>query len=78
MVQFTGRSAQTVMMRAKPIPQEFKMAALSDYGYTYAFMFTSRIDKFSDLQKSLYNGPSEQALSPNSSAVFSVNDVTSI
>ena len=70
MVRFTGRSAHTVMMRAKPIPQGFKMLPLCEHGYTYAFMFTSRVEKFSDLQRSLYNGPSQQALSPTSSAVF--------
>jgi len=70
MVRFTGRSVHTVMMRAKPIPQGFKMLALCERGYTYAFMFTSRVDRFSDLQRGLYNGPSQQALSPTSSAVF--------
>lgn len=70
MVRFTGRSVHTVMMRAKPIPQGFKMLALCERGYTYAFMFTSRVDKFSDLKDSLYQGPSKQSLSPTSHAVF--------
>ena len=70
MVRFTGRSVHTIMMRAKPIPQGFKMLALCERGYTYAFMFTSRVDKFSDLKDSLYQGQSKQILSPTSHAVF--------
>ncbi|PWW77668.1 hypothetical protein C7212DRAFT_177630, partial [Tuber magnatum] len=41
----------------KPIPQGFKMLALCKHGYTYGFMFTSWVDKFSDLHRNLYNGP---------------------
>ena len=70
MVRFTGRSVHTVMIRAKPIPQGFKMLALCERGYTYAFMFTSRVDNISDLNDSLYQGQSKQILSPTSHAVF--------
>lgn len=70
MVRFTVQSVHTVMMRAKPIPQGFNMLALYECGYTYAFMFTSWVDKFSDFQRNLYNGSSQQVLSPTSSAVF--------
>lgn len=68
MVRFTGRSCHTIMMRAKPIPQGYKMLALCECGYTYAFMFTSSVDSFTDLNNNLYTGT--QKLSPTSRAVF--------
>lgn len=67
-VRFTRRSSHTIMMRAKPIPQGYKMLALCQRGYTYAFMFTSRIASFTNLNNLLYKG--SQKLSPTSRAVF--------
>ena len=70
MVPFTGRSSHTVMIRAKPIPQGYKILALCEREYTNSFIFTSWLDKFSNLNRTLYNGPSRQNLSPTSHAVF--------
>jgi len=58
------------MIRSKPILQGYKILALCERGYTYLFIFTSRLDKFSNLNRTLYNGPSRQNLSPTSHAVF--------
>jgi len=69
MVPFTGHSSPTVMLRAKPIPQGYKMLSLCKRGYTFSFLFTSRVDKFYHLNI-LYDRPSRQSLSPTSWAVF--------
>jgi len=45
------------------------MLALCERGYTFSFLFTSRVDKFYHLNI-LYDGPSRQSLSPTSCAVF--------
>jgi len=70
MVRFTGRSSHTVMIHSKPILQGYKILALCERGYTYSFIFTSRLDKFSNLNRTLYNGPSRLNLLPTSHAVF--------
>jgi hypothetical protein len=41
MVRFTGRSAATVKLPGKPIPEGFKIMSFCQYGYCYSFMFTS-------------------------------------
>ena len=41
--RFFGRSAHTVRIKNKPIPEGYKILSLCDAGYTYAFIFTSRI-----------------------------------
>lgn len=43
MVRFCGRSAHTIRMKNKPIPEGYKILALCDDGYTYSFLYTSRI-----------------------------------
>jgi hypothetical protein len=49
MVRFTGRSVHTTVIKGKPIPEGYKILALCERGYTYSFMYTSRVDSFSDL-----------------------------
>lgn len=78
MVRFVGRSVHTVRMSSKPIPEGFKILALCGHGYTYSFMYTSRVDQFSgpryNLPQALPN-PEEGNnlhLSPTSHAVFSL------
>ena len=78
MVRFVGRSVHTVRMSSKPIPEGFKILALCEHGYTYSFMYTSRVDQFSgprhNLPQALPN-PEEGNnlhLSPTSHAVFSL------
>jgi len=68
MIQFTGRSVHTTLIRGKPIPQGYKVLALCDHGYTYSFLFTSRADSFAELNSHLYSGPLK--LSPTSCAVY--------
>ena len=68
MVQFTGRSAHTIMLRGKPTPQGYKILALCDHGYTYSFIFTSRTNSFAELNSYLYSG--QVKLSPTSQAVY--------
>jgi hypothetical protein len=43
MVKFKGRSKDTIRMREKPIKEGYKVFALSEHGYTWAFLFSSRI-----------------------------------
>ncbi|PWW78006.1 hypothetical protein C7212DRAFT_175804 [Tuber magnatum] len=69
MVHFTGCSSHTVMIRAKPIPQGYKMLALCEKGYTFSFLFTSCIDKFYYFNN-LYNVVNSQSLSSTSCTVF--------
>jgi len=55
MVRFVGRSVHTVRIPNKPIPDGFKILALCKHGYTYSFMYTSRVDQFSGHRYSLQN-----------------------
>jgi hypothetical protein len=60
MVRFTGRSVHTTVIKGKPIPEGYKILALCEKGYTYAFMYTSRVDSFADLtvpEQPLPDGP---------------------
>ena len=43
-VRFSGRSAHTVRMKGKPTPEGYKILALCQAGYTYSFLYTSRIN----------------------------------
>jgi hypothetical protein len=43
MVKFKGRSKDTIRMREKPIKEGYKVFVLSEHGYTWAFLFSSRI-----------------------------------
>jgi len=72
MVRFVGRSVHTVRMPNKPIPEGFKVLALCEHGYTFSFIYTSRVDQFSTLQHDLPNLEDEYhlSLSPTSRAVF--------
>ncbi len=41
--RFSERSAYTVRIKNKPILKGYKILSLCDSGYTYTFIFTSRI-----------------------------------
>ena len=41
--RFSGRSAHTVRIKNKHISKGYKILSLCDAGYTYIFIFTSRI-----------------------------------
>jgi len=56
MIRFTGKSIHTIKMPSKPIPEGYKVLAMAEHGYTYSFIFTSRICSFSGLM-SYYTGP---------------------
>jgi len=43
MVPFTGRSQHTLKMKNKPVSEGFKIWALCDHGYTWDFLWYSRI-----------------------------------
>jgi len=68
MIRFTGRSAHTTQIRGKPIPRGYKMLALCDYGYTYAFLFTSNTESFAEPNSGLDCSPLR--LSPTSRAIY--------
>ncbi|KAG0005724.1 hypothetical protein BGZ80_005403 [Entomortierella chlamydospora] len=42
-IRFSGRSAHTVRMKNKPTPEGYKILSLCHAGYTFAFLYTSRI-----------------------------------
>jgi Transposase IS4 len=48
--RFSGRSAHTVRMKNKPTPEGYKILSLCDAGYTYTFMFTSRVEKNTNIE----------------------------
>ena len=50
-IRFCGRSAHTFRMKNKPTPEGYKVLALCDAGYTYSFMFTSRIEKDHEIEQ---------------------------
>ena len=49
--RFSGRSAYTVRIKNKPIPEGYKILFLCDSGYTYTFIFTSRIQNQPEVQQ---------------------------
>ncbi|CAG8749260.1 16797_t:CDS:2, partial [Acaulospora morrowiae] len=48
--RFSGRSAHTVRMKNKPTPEGYKILSLCDAGYIYTFIFTSRVEKNTDIE----------------------------
>jgi hypothetical protein len=50
-VRFTGRSPHTFRLKGKPTPEGFKILALCDYGYTWTFLPTSRINTNKEVKK---------------------------
>src|SRR6266498_1497831 len=48
--RFSGRSAHTVRIKNKPTPEGYKILSLCDAGYTYTFIFTSRIQSQPEVQ----------------------------
>lgn len=48
--RFSGRSVHTVRIKNKPTPEGYKILSLCDAGYTYAFIFTSRIQNQPEVQ----------------------------
>src|SRR5215217_3821474 len=51
--RFSGRSAHTVRIKNKPTPEGYKILSLCDTSYTYAFIFTSRIQNQPEVQQIL-------------------------
>lgn len=50
-VRFSGRSTHTVRIKNKPTPEGYKILSLCDAGYTYSFIFTSRIQNQPEVQQ---------------------------
>ena len=50
-IKFSGRSEHAFRMKNKPTPEGYKVLALCNAGYTYSFMFTSRIEKNSEIEQ---------------------------
>ena len=49
--RFSGRSTHTVRIKNKPTPEGYKILSLCDAGYTYTFIFTSRIKNYPELEQ---------------------------
>ena len=50
-IRFSGRSPHTFRMKGKPTPEGFKILALCDYGYTWTFLPSSRINANKEVKK---------------------------
>jgi hypothetical protein len=50
-VRFSGRSSHTVRIKSKPTPEGYNTTALCQAGYTYSFLYTSRVDSFVGIEK---------------------------
>lgn len=50
-VRFSGRSSHTVRVKGKPTPEGYKIIALCQAGYTYSFLYTSRINSIVGVEK---------------------------
>ena len=48
--RFFGRSAHTIRIKNKPTPEGYKILSLYDAGYTYTFIFTSKIKNQLEVQ----------------------------
>jgi len=69
MIRFVGRSFHTIAIPEKPIPLGYKVLALAERGYTFGFIFTSRVESFSDPNTiPSHYGPIK--LSPTSQAIL--------
>jgi hypothetical protein len=51
MVKFKGRSGHTVRIPSKPISVGFKALALCDAGYTFSWLYTSRLTSIANVVK---------------------------
>ncbi|RHZ58025.1 hypothetical protein Glove_379g16 [Diversispora epigaea] len=49
--RFSGRSVHIVRIKNKPTPEGYKILSLCDAGYTYTFIFTSRIQNYPELEQ---------------------------
>ncbi|GBC16400.2 uncharacterized protein OCT59_026738 [Rhizophagus irregularis] len=49
--RFSGRSAHIVRIKNKPTPKGYKILSFCDAGYTYIFIFTSRIQIYPEIQQ---------------------------
>ena len=65
-VRFCGRSQHTLKIRNKPIKQGYKIFALCDHGYTYAFLWYSATQGIAQLPES----SASLNLTPTSRAVL--------
>ena len=63
MIRFGGRSHHTYRMPSKPITEGYKVFALCDIGYTYSWIFASRLNSFIGLIL-------QEDLTPTGSMVF--------
>ena len=48
-VQCTGQSKHTIMMKGKPCPVGYNVLAVCETGYCYKFLFSSPITRFFQL-----------------------------
>ncbi|GET62181.1 hypothetical protein RIR_e64259_A0A2I1FEC9_9GLOM [Rhizophagus irregularis DAOM 181602=DAOM 197198] len=48
--RFSGRSAYTIRIKNKPMPEGYKILFFCDTGYTYIFIFTSKIQNQPEIQ----------------------------
>jgi hypothetical protein len=48
--RFSGRSSHTFRIKNKPTPQGYKILSLCDFGYTYSFIFLSRISHHPNIE----------------------------
>ena len=71
MIRFVGRSFHTIAIPGKPIPLGYKVLALAErgLGYTFSFIFTSRVESFAG-QNSIPDYQNPIKLSPTSLAVL--------
>jgi len=70
-IGFIGGSIHTVRLLNKSILEGYKGFALYEHGYTFSFMYTSRVEQFSGQDLDLpYLGPGILPLSPTSCAVL--------
>src|SRR4051812_19117801 len=48
--RFSGRSSHTFRIKNKPTSQGYKILSLCDFGYTYSFIFLSRVNYHPDIE----------------------------
>jgi len=69
-VRFTGRSTHTMRIRGKPTPEGYRILALCDSGYTFAFLPESRVEANVELKTPQQSLPGDQVLNTTSSKVM--------
>lgn len=74
-VQFTGRSKHTIIIREKPCPVRYNILALYEAGYYYGFIFSFSVSGFFGLPSNLVENVESTNNSPNQAIILMISSL---